>query len=74
VPCYLVRLAHALGLVVVAEGVESAEQRDILLKLRCDELQGFFFAKPMPADALLAGASLERPESAVVCSPTGVII
>lgn len=49
----VVRLAHALGLRVVAEGVESAGQRDVLLRLGCDELQGYFFARPMPADALL---------------------
>jgi diguanylate cyclase len=68
----VVRLAHALGLDVVAEGVESAEQRDILLKLGCDELQGFFFAKPMPADAMLAWANLKRPEDAVDFSPYGI--
>ena len=68
----VVHLAHALGLDVVAEGVESAEQRDILLKLGCDELQGFFFAKPMPADAMLAWANLNRPENAVDFSPSGI--
>ncbi len=39
----VVRLAHALGLRVVAEGVETARQRDILLELNCDELQGYFY-------------------------------
>jgi len=68
----VVRLAHALGLDVVAEGVESAGQRDILLKLGCDELQGFFFAQPMPADAMLAWANLKRPENAVDFSPSGI--
>ena len=68
----VVRLAHALGLDVVAEGVESAGQRDILLKLGCDELQGFFFAQPMPADAMLAWANLNRPENAVDFSPSGI--
>jgi diguanylate cyclase (GGDEF)-like protein len=53
----VIRLAHALGLKVVAEGVETAVQRDILLKLDCDELQGFFFARPMPADELLKWAA-----------------
>ena len=69
----VVHLAHALGLDVVAEGVESAEQRDILLKLGCDELQGFFFAEPMPADAMLAWANLNRPENAVDFSPSGIV-
>lgn len=50
----VVRLSHALGLKVVAEGVETEEQAKILAHLRCDELQGFLFAKPMPESALLA--------------------
>jgi diguanylate cyclase (GGDEF)-like protein len=45
----VVRLAHALGLHVVAEGVETRAQQDILLELDCDELQGFLLARPMPA-------------------------
>lgn len=49
----VVRLAHALGLRVVAEGVETSEQRATLIALGCDELQGFFFAYPMPAHALM---------------------
>jgi len=48
----IVQLAHSLDLRVVAEGVETAEQRDHLLALGCDELQGFLFARPMPAAAL----------------------
>jgi EAL domain-containing protein (putative c-di-GMP-specific phosphodiesterase class I) len=48
----VIKLAHALGLKVVAEGVETENQRDILLGLRCDELQGYLFAKPMPAKML----------------------
>jgi EAL domain-containing protein (putative c-di-GMP-specific phosphodiesterase class I) len=45
----IVRLAHALDLRVVAEGVETSEQRDALIELGCDQLQGFFFGRPMPA-------------------------
>ncbi|WP_295550187.1 EAL domain-containing protein [uncultured Pseudacidovorax sp.] len=56
----VVRLAHALGLRVVAEGVETAGQRDILVGMGCDELQGFFFARPMPADQMLVW-SRRRP-------------
>ena len=47
-------MAHALGLRVVAEGVETAGQRDSLVELGCDELQGFLFARPMPAEDLPA--------------------
>jgi diguanylate cyclase (GGDEF)-like protein len=49
----VVRLAHALGLRVVAEGVETEAQREILLGLGCDELQGYLFARPMTAQQLL---------------------
>ncbi len=48
----VVQLAHSLDLHVVAEGVETEEQRDLLLELGCDELQGFLFARPMTAAAL----------------------
>ncbi|MFO1340418.1 MAG: EAL domain-containing protein [Burkholderiaceae bacterium] len=48
----IVKMAHALGLRVVAEGVETDAQRDMLLALRCDELQGYLFAKPMSAERL----------------------
>ncbi|MBI5926728.1 MAG: EAL domain-containing protein [Aquabacterium sp.] len=43
-----VDLAHNLGLSVVAEGVESAKSWKLLASLSCDEVQGFFIAKPMP--------------------------
>ena len=46
----VIRLAHALGMQVVAEGVEQPEQRDLLLTMQCDQLQGFLYAKPMAAD------------------------
>ena len=70
----IVRLAHALGLVVVAEGVETVEQRDLLAAIGCDELQGWLFAPAMPAaqarawiDARAADAS-PAPQRGTVCS------
>jgi EAL domain-containing protein (putative c-di-GMP-specific phosphodiesterase class I) len=57
----IVKLAHAIGLKVVAEGVETEVQRDVLLHLGCDELQGYMFAKPMTARALLIWAMDDRP-------------
>jgi diguanylate cyclase (GGDEF)-like protein len=47
-------IAHALGISVVAEGVENEMQRDETVAVGCDFAQGFFFAKPMPADFIEA--------------------
>ena len=45
----IVEMAHTLDLKVVAEGVETEEQRDRLKAIRCDYAQGYFYAKPTPA-------------------------
>jgi EAL domain-containing protein (putative c-di-GMP-specific phosphodiesterase class I) len=47
-------MSHALGLKVVAEGVEHGETRDLLRAWGCDTLQGYFFSRPLPADAFEA--------------------
>lgn len=49
----LVRMALALGLEVVAEGVETAEQASALEAMGCHLLQGYHFGRPMPADELI---------------------
>jgi len=46
----VVALGHALGLSVLAEGVETPEQAALVRKLGCDELQGFYFSKALPAN------------------------
>jgi EAL domain-containing protein (putative c-di-GMP-specific phosphodiesterase class I) len=46
----IINLAHALRLKVVAEGVETEEQARLLRLLNCDEIQGYLFSKPVPAD------------------------
>lgn len=63
----IVSMAHALGMTVVAEGVETAEQLAILQALRCDEVQGYFIARPMPAhdiEPLLSRPALFAPAQA----------
>ena len=46
----IIALAESLGLTVIAEGVESAEQRDVLDRLGCMAYQGYFFGRPQPID------------------------
>ena len=59
----IVTLGHALGMKVLAEGIETNEQRVLLRLAGCDEMQGYLFAKPCPAEAIdkiLARASSAR--------------
>ena len=44
----IISLGHSLHLKVIAEGVETEQQRDFLKLHECDEMQGYFFGKPMP--------------------------
>ena len=48
----IVQLSHTLGLVPIAEGVESEAQVAALLSFGCDLAQGYFLARPLSADAL----------------------
>ncbi|WP_136681340.1 EAL domain-containing protein [Neptunomonas sp. XY-337] len=56
-------MSHALGIKVIAEGAESQEQVDFLSAQQCDEIQGYYFAKPMPLQDL-AKFSLQEPAEA----------
>lgn len=57
----IIALAHTLNLKVVAEGVETEQQSKLLKLLRCDQMQGYFFSKPLPCD--LFEANFLRPKS-----------
>jgi diguanylate cyclase (GGDEF)-like protein len=65
----IVQMAHTLDMRVVAEGVETESQRDMLVKLGCDELQGYLFARPMSATALALYADNEGQSTA----PNGTV-
>lgn len=56
----IIAMAHSLGLEVIAEGVEEASQLQLLRKLQCDIVQGYYIARPMPAinfEQLLASSA-----------------
>jgi len=50
----IIALGHSLGMTMIAEGVESLEHLDMLNQFGCDEIQGYWLAKPMPAADCLA--------------------
>ena len=63
----LVVLSHAMGMTVVAEGIESAEQAEKIISLGCDEMQGYHFSKPLDAIALVEMLRLREVSSAPLC-------
>jgi len=50
----IIALGHSLGLTVIAEGVETQSQRDFLLREHCDEIQGYFYHRPMSSAQMLS--------------------
>jgi len=64
----IINLAHSLGLLTVAEGVETMQQLEWLREGGCDELQGFLLGRPLPFDEMiedLIPTTARRPPSAV---------
>ena len=74
----IIVMAHALGMQVIAEGVETASQRDLLAAAGCDYAQGYFYARPLSAvdfEAFMAGytpAPVPRPALPPNASPGSV--
>ena len=58
----IVQLAHGIGLTVVAEGVESEAQRQLLVGHRCDQLQGYLVSQPRPEQDIAKLAGLQPAE------------
>ena len=51
-PRAVISLGHKLNLRVIAEGVETEAQRDFLRANDCDEMQGYLFSRPVPAERI----------------------
>ena len=48
--CAIIDMGHSLGQKIVAEGVETEQQRDLLINANCDYAQGYFFSRPIPPE------------------------
>jgi EAL domain-containing protein (putative c-di-GMP-specific phosphodiesterase class I) len=59
----IIDLGHNLNMHIVAEGVETLLQREWLRAHHCDEIQGYFYARPMPAEAFAQRLAADRPRS-----------
>lgn len=66
----LLRMSEELGLAVIAEGVETPEQRQALVALGCPLAQGYFFHRPLPVEDLLRALSAETPPAG---APAGAL-
>jgi diguanylate cyclase (GGDEF)-like protein/PAS domain S-box-containing protein len=65
----IIALGHALGLTVLAEGVESEQQLAILIQAQCDQFQGYLLGRPMPIEHY---AAFVRPETLGTPLPSAV--
>lgn len=57
----IIALAQELNLKVIAEGVETREQQDLLIRLGCTHAQGYFFAPPLTAESISEAISPGQP-------------
>lgn len=64
----IIDLAHGLDLLVIAEGVETAEQAKFVIDEHCDLMQGYWFSVPLPADEMTAWL-LQRANTSLLPAP-----
>jgi EAL domain-containing protein (putative c-di-GMP-specific phosphodiesterase class I) len=72
----IILMAHTLGLSTVAEGVETEAQQAFLCECGCDHMQGYLFARPMPADDItrLFGDTPAGCEACAACEPADTAV
>ena len=61
----IITLAHTLGKSVVAEGVETLDQLNLLRGWQCDTIQGYYFCKPLPPERFVAFMQTQNAEGAL---------
>jgi len=66
----IIAIARSLGIEVIAEGVETAQELEFLRSRGCDDLQGYYFSRPIPSDAVTARLDEWLLQGA--CCPVGV--
>jgi EAL domain-containing protein (putative c-di-GMP-specific phosphodiesterase class I) len=54
----MINAAHAFGMHVVAEGIETGDQLTLVRELGCDSAQGYLLARPQPAESITIGSEL----------------
>ena len=57
----MINLAHGLDMEVIAEGVENINQVEILRQMECDDIQGFYYARPQPCEQFVEMVQKEEP-------------
>ncbi len=59
----IIGLANAFGRDIIAEGVETAEHGVLLMRIGCDAAQGYYIARPMPADEIAGWIQSYKPDA-----------